>query len=232
MTFAFPSQFSNFTAVKRTFHAVCIIQSSYFHILTLWNRRYTLKHLGTACKTDVPRRLYYSKQLFLHFNAVEQTLYFKTMENTIHQFKINALNGGTIDFADYKGKKILVVNVASRCGYTSQYAQLQEVSEEMKDDLVIIGCPCNQFGGQESGSAEEIQNFCQVNFGVTFPLSEKLEVKGANTHPLYQWLTQKSENGVADSTVSWNFNKYLIDEEGKFVKHFASSVSPAEAVTE
>jgi len=153
------------------------------------------------------------------------------MTNSIHHHTINALNGGTINFADYQGKKILIVNVASACGYTSQYAQLQEVAEAMSDELVIIGCPCNQFGGQESGSAEEIQHFCKVNFGVTFPLTEKIEVKGANAHPLYQWLTQKSENGVADSTVSWNFNKYLINERGELVRHFASSVSPVEAVT-
>ena len=135
------------------------------------------------------------------------------MSKTIHQFKLKGLNGGEVDFADFAGKKILIVNVASECGYTPQYAQLQELAEEMKEDVVVIGCPCNQFGGQEPGSAEQIQQFCQVNFGVTFPLTEKLEVKGANTHPLYQWLTQKSKNGVADSEVSWNFNKYLIGEE-------------------
>lgn len=152
------------------------------------------------------------------------------MSKTIYDFKLSGLSGGTVDFADFAGKKILVVNVASACGYTSQYAQLQELAEEMKDSVVVIGCPCNQFGGQESGSAEEIQQFCQVNFGVTFPLTEKLDVKGANAHPLYQWLTQKSENGVADSDVSWNFNKYLINEKGEFVSHFASGVSPFEAV--
>jgi glutathione peroxidase len=152
------------------------------------------------------------------------------MSKTIYNFKLDGLSGGTVDFATYSGKKILIVNVASACGYTSQYAQLQELSEEMKDNVVVIGCPCNQFGGQESGSAEEIQQFCQVNFGVTFPLTEKLEVKGSNAHPLYKWLTRKSENGVADSEVSWNFNKYLINEKGEFVSHFASDVSPFEAV--
>ena len=152
------------------------------------------------------------------------------MSKNIYDFKLEGLSGRTVDFADFVGKKILIVNVASACGYTSQYAQLQEVATEMKDSVVVVGCPCNQFGGQESGSSEEIQQFCQVNFGVTFPLTEKLEVKGANAHPLYQWLTQKSENGVADSEVSWNFNKYLINEKGEFVSHFASGVSPFEAV--
>lgn len=152
------------------------------------------------------------------------------MSNTIYDFKLKGLSGGEVNFADFKGKKILVVNVASACGYTSQYAQLQELAEKMKDSVVVIGCPCNQFGGQESGSAEEIQQFCQINFGVTFPLTEKLEVKGSNVHPLYKWLTQKSENGVADSEVSWNFNKYLINEKGEFVSHFASGVSPVEAI--
>ena len=152
------------------------------------------------------------------------------MSNTVYQFKLKGLTGETVDFADYSGKKILIVNVASACGYTSQYAQLQELAEEMKDDVVVIGCPCNQFGGQESGSAEEIQQFCKLNFGVTFPLTEKLEVKGANAHPLYQWLTQKSKNGLADSEVSWNFNKYLINENGGFVGHFASGISPFEVL--
>lgn len=146
--------------------------------------------------------------------------------STIHQFKLKGLSGGVVDFADFAGKKILVVNVASACGYTSQYAQLQELYESQGDKIVIVGCPCNQFGGQESGSAEEIQQFCQVNFGVTFPLTEKLEVKGPNAHPLYYWLCNKTENGVTDAEVSWNFNKFLCDEEGRLVAHYASGVSP------
>ena len=132
---------------------------------------------------------------------------------TLHSFKINSLEGKTIDFSDYTGKKVLIVNVASECGYTPQYAQLQELSEAKSDEIVVIGFPCNDFGGQEPGEAAEIQNFCKVRYGVTFPLTEKVSIK-KDTHPIYKWLTRKSENGVMDGLVSWNFCKFLIDENG------------------
>lgn len=144
---------------------------------------------------------------------------------TFHDFSIKSIEGNTINFADYKGKKILVVNVASECGYTPQYAQLQELHENASDQLVIVGFPCNDFGGQEPGSHATIQQFCQVRYGVTFPLSEKIGIK-TNTHSIYQWLTQKSENGVKDSEVTWNFCKYLIDENGHLVGNFSHSVTP------
>lgn len=146
--------------------------------------------------------------------------------NTIHSFKVKSLDGGSIDFSKYKGKKILIVNTASACGYTKQYDALQKVYEQYKNKLVIIGFPCNQFGGQESGSASEIQEFCKKNYGVTFPLAEKIDVKGNNAAPIYKWLCNKSENGVLDATITWNFNKFLIDENGKMLAYFPSKVTP------
>jgi len=146
--------------------------------------------------------------------------------SSIHQFKIKSIEGKTIDFASYKGKKILVVNTASACGYTPQYEGLQKLYELKKSQLVIIGFPCNQFGGQESGTEAEIQTFCKSRYGVTFPLSAKIDVKGKNIAPLYKWLCSKSENGVLDAEIKWNFNKFLLDENGKLLAYFPSSVTP------
>lgn len=132
----------------------------------------------------------------------------------------------TIDFSSFKGKKVLLVNVASKCGYTPQYEGLQKLYETYKDSLVIIGFPCNQFMGQEPGSKEEIADFCSLNYGVEFPLSTKIDVKGSDIHPVYAWLTQKALNGKDDYKVSWNFNKFVIDESGNLVAHFGSNTKP------
>ena len=145
---------------------------------------------------------------------------------SIHSFKVNGIDGKQIDFASYKGKMILIVNTASKCGYTPQYEGLEKVYEQYKDKLVVIGFPCNQFGGQESGTNEEIVNFCKKNYGVTFPLADKIEVKGAGIAPIYQWLTQKAKNGVLDANIGWNFNKFLLDENGKMIAYFPSNVKP------
>jgi glutathione peroxidase len=150
--------------------------------------------------------------------------------SSVHQFKIEGIRGEIIDFETFKGKYILIVNVASKCGYTSQYAQLQELYDNYKDKLVIVGVPCNQFGGQEPGTETEIEQFCQVRYGVTFPLTKKVDVKGKNQHELYKWLTEKSENGVEDSKVKWNFQKYLIDPNGELLKVFPSAASPFDVV--
>lgn len=144
----------------------------------------------------------------------------------LYEISINSLMGEPIDLSDFKGKKILFVNVASKCGYTPQYAGLQELSNKYKDKLVVIGIPCNQFGGQEPGSKEEIAQFCEKNYGVTFLITEKVDVKGENQHPLYGWLTQKQYNQVEDTKVKWNFQKYLVDENGKYVAKFDSGVKP------
>lgn len=145
---------------------------------------------------------------------------------SIHSFKVKSIDGTTINLAAYKGKKILIVNTASKCGYTPQYEALQKVYAQYKDKLVIIGFPCNQFGGQEPGTNEEIVSFCQKNYGVSFPLADKVDVKGENIAPIYQWLTQKSKNGILDATISWNFNKFLLDEQGKMIAYFPSNVKP------
>lgn len=145
---------------------------------------------------------------------------------TIHSFKVKSIEGGTIDFSKFKGKKILVVNTASKCGYTPQYEALEKVYEQYKDKLVIVGFPANNFGGQEPGADAEIQEFCKARFGVKFPLASKVSVKGDDTAPIYKWLTSKSENGVLDATIGWNFNKFLLDENGKMIAYFPSKVTP------
>ena len=145
---------------------------------------------------------------------------------SIHSFKVKSIEGGEIDFSKFKGKKILVVNTASKCGFTPQYEALQKISQDYKDKLVVVGFPCNQFGAQESGTEEEIQSFCKARFGVTFPLSAKIDVKGDNIAPVYKWLCSKSENGVLDAEIKWNFNKFLLDENGKMIAYFPSKVTP------
>jgi glutathione peroxidase len=146
---------------------------------------------------------------------------------TLYDFKATDIEGKEFDMSQLKGKKVMIVNVASECGYTPQYAQLEELYERYKDKgLVILGFPCNQFAGQEPGDEEKIKSFCQKNYGVTFPLFSKIDVKGKDQHPIYQWLTEKELNGVENSEVSWNFNKYLIDGEGHYVKHLKSGVTP------
>ncbi|AXP82969.1 Hydroperoxy fatty acid reductase gpx1 [Mariniflexile rhizosphaerae] len=139
---------------------------------------------------------------------------------------INDIDGQPIQLSDYKGKKILFVNVASECGFTGQYEGLQKLYDTYKDKLMIIGVPCNQFGGQEPGSSETIKSFCQKNYGVTFLITEKVDVKGSNQHPLYAWLTQKSLNGNQDTSVKWNFQKYLVDEKGNYVDYYLSATTP------
>lgn len=148
------------------------------------------------------------------------------LPETIHGFQFTSLEGEEVDFSQYKGKKILIVNTASKCGYTPQYEGLEKLYQENKDSLVIVGFPANNFGQQEPGANEEIAEFCERNYGVSFPMSEKISVKGEDIAPIYQWLTQKKWNKVKDSEVKWNFQKYLIDENGKFVEVFESAVKP------
>lgn len=157
------------------------------------------------------------------------TLFILTMENlqaqnntdnqTIYQFTVEDINGKPFALADLKGKKVMIVNTASKCGLTPQYKELEALYQQYKDkDFIIIGFPANNFLGQEPGSNEQIASFCSINYGVTFPMMSKISVKGKNMHPLYQFLTQKSKNGVEDSKVKWNFQKYLIGRDGKLEK--------------
>jgi glutathione peroxidase len=148
-------------------------------------------------------------------------------DNTVHQFKIRALDSeDIIDFADFKGKKILIVNVASKCGFTYQYEDLEKLYQTYGDQLVVVGLPCNQFLGQEPGSEEKIANFCSVTYGVSFPMTEKVKVKGSNAHELYKWLTKKELNGKSNYKIGWNFNKFLLDENGQIIDHFGAKVKP------
>ncbi|CAN5420746.1 glutathione peroxidase [soil metagenome] len=149
--------------------------------------------------------------------------------NSIHQFSIKGLSGGTVDFGAFRGKKVLVANTASECGLTPQYQQLQELHQELGDKLVVVGIPCNDFGGQEPGDASTIATFCERNFGVTFPLTEKLSTK-APQHPIFQFLTSKELNGLQDDEIQWNFHKFLLDEEGRLIASFPPPANPAEAV--
>jgi glutathione peroxidase len=137
--------------------------------------------------------------------------------SNFYDFKVKTLEGKEFDFSSLRGKKVMIVNTASKCGNTPQYKNLEALYEKYMGELVIIGFPSNDFGSQEPGSASEIREFCTENYGVTFPMMEKVDVKGDNMCPVYKWLTSKSENGVMDSEVTWNFQKYLIDENGKLV---------------
>ena len=145
---------------------------------------------------------------------------------SIYDFKVEGLEGGTIDFSSFKGKKILIVNTASKCGFTKQYEGLEKLYETYKDKLVIVGFPANNFGGQEPGTNAEIKEFCQKNYGVSFPMASKVSVKGADMAPIYQWLCSKSQNGVLDAEIGWNFGKFLLDEKGNILNYFPSSVTP------
>lgn len=149
-----------------------------------------------------------------------------TSNTSIYDIAINDLEGTPIDFSSFKGKNILFVNVASECGFTSQYKDLQTLSDTYPEKLVVIGSPCNQFGKQEPGDASQIQTFCERNFGVTFLLTEKINVKGSKQHPLYQWLTNKDLNGSKNSGVKWNFQKYLVNTHGRLVDYYFSITTP------
>lgn len=148
---------------------------------------------------------------------------------SIYNISIKSIDNKAVDLSQFKGKKILFVNVASKCGYTPQYAELQKLHETYTDQLVIIGVPCNQFMGQEPGTNKEIVEFCKKNYGVSFLMTEKVDVKGDNQHPLYKWLTSKKLNGNKDSNVKWNFQKYLVNETGQLVEVFSSNVKPMDA---
>ena len=154
------------------------------------------------------------------------------MSKTIYDYKVESLDGQEINFADIKGKKILVVNTASECGFTPQYADLEKLSKEYADNLVIVGFPANNFGGQEPGSNTEIGAFCEKNFGVTFPMAAKVSVKGDDTAPIFKFLTEKDLNGVKNTAILWNFTKFLIDENGHLIDTFISTTKPtSESIT-
>lgn len=148
-------------------------------------------------------------------------------QKTLHDYTVKSIDGEDFNLSQLKGKKVLVVNTASKCGLTPQYEQLEQLYKTYKDsDFIIVGFPANNFMSQEPGTNEEIKSFCQINYGVTFPMMSKISVKGDDIHPLYLWLTTKDKNGVLDSNVKWNFQKYLIDEKGQLVKTLSPKTSP------
>lgn len=145
---------------------------------------------------------------------------------SIYDFSVNSLSGEPVSLEQFRGKKIIILNVASKCGYTPQYADWEKFYSENKDEVVVLGFPCNDFMGQEPGSATDIAEFCQKNYGVSFPMFEKVHVKGEQKAPLYQWLTDPAQNGWNSQEPSWNFCKYLINEKGQLTHFFASKVKP------
>jgi glutathione peroxidase len=150
-----------------------------------------------------------------------------TTKQSIHQFKVNDLEGNDFDFASLKGKKVMIVNTASKCGLTPQYEKLEALYKKYESkNFVIIGFPANNFMGQEPGSNEEIATFCQKNYGVTFPMMSKISVKGKDMHPVYQFLTSKDKNGLEDNEVQWNFQKYLLNENGELEKVISPRTQP------
>ena len=165
-----------------------------------------------------------NKKTALQTNASE-----KMEKQTIYQFKVEDLSGNEFDFSTLKGKKIIVVNTASKCGLTPQYKDLEAIYKQYKDkNLVVVGFPANNFMSQEPGSNKEIETFCQQNYGVSFPMMSKISVKGNDMHPLYKFLTEKSKNGLQDSEVEWNFQKYLINEKGELDKVVSPRVLPTD----
>jgi glutathione peroxidase len=148
-------------------------------------------------------------------------------QTSFYDFTVKDISGEDYPLSQLKGKKVLVVNTASKCGNTPQYEGLQALYEKYGDEnFIIVGFPANNFAGQEPGSNEDIASFCKLNYGVTFPMMSKISVKGKDQHPLYTWLTSKSENGVEDSKVTWNFQKYLIDENGQLAGHLSPKTQP------
>lgn len=164
--------------------------------------------------------------LIFFFSSYSQTKS-NSMSNSIHQFSTTTLEGEVFDFSSLKGKKVMVVNTASKCGLTPQYKDLQALYEQYKNqNFVIVGFPANNFMGQEPGSNEEIAQFCERNYGVSFPMMQKISVKGKDMHPIYQFLTDKAQNAKQDSEVEWNFQKYLLNEDGELEKVIYPRTNP------
>jgi glutathione peroxidase len=163
----------------------------------------------------------------LLFLLAVSALSFTTATKTLFDFTVTDIDGKEYKMSQLKGMKIMIVNTASECGFTPQYKELEELYEKYKgSNFIIIGFPANNFGGQEPGANTEIKSFCTKNYGVTFPMMSKISVKGDDMAPLYKWLTSKTENGVSDAEVRWNFNKFLIDTNGNWVAWKPSKVTP------
>nr|WP_230688245.1 glutathione peroxidase [Hymenobacter jeongseonensis] len=149
-----------------------------------------------------------------------------TAPASVYDFTVKSIDGKDVQLSQYKGKKLLIVNTASECGYTPQYKELEQLYKQHGDKVTVLGFPANNFGGQEPGTEAHIASFCEKNYGVTFPLFSKVSVSGADTAPLFKFLADKKQNGTVDSAPSWNFCKYLVDENGRVVKFYKSDVKP------
>ena len=171
------------------------------------------------------------KNFILFLAILMTTLSFAQTKKSFYDFKVKDIEGKDVDLHKYKGKKLLIVNVASECGYTPQYKELEWLYKTYKDsNFVILAFPCNDFGGQEPGNGKQIVSFCQKNYGVTFQLMEKVVVKGKDIYSLYDWLQHKSGNGVQDNDVKWNFNKFMISETGEWQGYLPSKIQPNDRV--
>lgn len=146
--------------------------------------------------------------------------------SSAHDFSAKTLQGKEVNLSEFKGKFMLIVNVASKCGFTPQYAGLESLSKEMSKDLMVLGFPCNQFGAQEPGAATEIESFCQVNYGVSFPMFSKIDVNGPGAHPLYQFLKEEKPGLLGTEAIKWNFTKFLVNREGQVIKRYAPTDTP------
>ncbi len=160
-----------------------------------------------------------------NINMADKSTFYEFLEANPNA-KVRSIDGKYVDYSQFKGKKVLIVNTASECGYTPQYEDLEKLYETYKDKLIILGFPANNFGGQEPGTNEEIKQFCTSKYSVTFPMFEKISVLGDDMAPIYKWLTSKDMNGWNDQQPKWNFNKYLLDENGNLVKYYSSAVKP------
>ena len=160
-----------------------------------------------------------------NINMSDKSTFYEFLEANPNA-KVKSIDGKEVDYTQFKGKKVLIVNTASECGYTPQYEDLEKLYQTYKDKLIILGFPANNFGGQEPGSNEEIKEFCKSKYSVTFPMFEKISVLGDDMAPLYKWLTSKDMNGWNEQQPKWNFNKYLLDENGNLIKYYSSAVIP------
>ena len=148
------------------------------------------------------------------------------MAKSVFEFSVKDINGSDVSLSQYKGKFLLIVNVASKCGFTPQYQGLEDLYKELHDQLVVLGFPCNQFGAQEPGNSEEIKNFCSLNYNISFPLFQKIEVNGENASPLYQFLKQEKPGLLGTEAIKWNFTKFLVNREGQVIKRYAPTDKP------
>ena len=198
--------------------------SGYVAIVTRNSKNMTIRQ--RILKAVYPAFMWYTK--LRGKNVTQLSNEKKPPPVSFYSLKAIANNGNEVDFSQYKGKKVLLVNTASNCGYTDQYDALQKLYQENKDSLIVLGFPANDFKEQEKGTDEEIAQFCKLNYGVTFPLMKKSSVKkGAEQNPVFRWLTDSALNGWNTKPPSWNFGKYLVNEEGILTNYFGSSVSPA-----